>query len=569
MPFDQTALPAQPSVAGNTFAACDQCLHGVIAKLTGGRSPLAATEAWTNWAAHLAISPGKQTDLWLQAVSAMVRMWQLPRHTVGSPPKPGSGLSAGDWNDWPFSLFRAAHDAAEAWWHSATTGVRGVSERHEQVIADSIGQMLQALSPANFLPTNPELQRMTREQGGRNLLAGARNLIDDATHAKRPVNDTFVVGKTIAVTPGKVVFRNRLIELIQYKPSTSSVHPEPVLIISAWIMKYYILDLRPQNSMIRFLVGQGHTVFAISWLNPTAEDSDLTMDDYRTLGIMAAIDAIAEHIPRRKIHAAGYCLGGTLLAIAAAAMARDGDTRLASMTLFTAQTDFTEPGDLKLFIDDSELTWLDSLMSRSGGLTGGQMGGAFQMLRTGEMLWAPFVHRYLMGETDHPNDLMVWNADQTRMPHRMHSEYLRSLFLHNSLARGQFSVAGRPIALRDIRVPIFALGTEKDHVAPWRSAFKITLLTRTDVTFVLASGGHNAGVVSEIGHKGRSYRVLAMPADAATVDPDTYIAHAALHEGSWWPEWQSWLAGHSSKPARPPPMPPALCDAPGTYVFAA
>jgi polyhydroxyalkanoate synthase len=207
-------------------------------------------------------------------------------------------------------------------------------------------------------------------------------------------------------------------------------------------------------------------------------------------------------------------------------------------------------------------------MSRSGGLTGDQMGAAFQMLRAEEMIWVPFVQRYLLGETDHPNDLMAWNADQTRMPGRMHTEYLRSLFLNNALARGQFPVAGRPIALRDIRVPIFALGTAKDHVAPWRSAYKITLLARADVTFVLASGGHNAGVVSEPGHKGRSYRVLTMPEDGPTVDPDTYLGCAALHEGSWWPEWQRWLAEHSAKRVAPPEMAQALCDAPGTYVFA-
>jgi polyhydroxyalkanoate synthase len=334
-------------------------------------------------------------------------------------------------------------------------------------------------------------------------------------------------------------------------------------------MKYYILDLRPQTSLIRFLLDQGHTVFVISWRNPTAEDHDLGMDDYRDLGIMAALDAVGERLPHGKVHAAGYCLGGTMLAIAAAAMARDGDHRLASITLLAAQTDFTEPGDLKLFINDTELAWLDALMAARGGLDGGRMAAAFQMLRAEELVWHPFVHRYLLGETDHPNDLMAWNADQTRMPWRMHSDYLHSLFLRNDLAEGHFAVAGRPIVLRDISVPIFALGTSKDHIAPWRSVYKITLLARTDVTFVLASGGHNAGVVSEPGHRGRSYQVLAMPADATYVDPDAYLVRAARREGSWWPEWQRWLADRSGDRQAPPAMAAALCDAPGTYVLAA
>jgi polyhydroxyalkanoate synthase len=568
MPFDQTTLSVndQEPVAPGTFAATDQFVQGEIAKLTGGRSPLMAMEAWANWLSHLALSPGKQAELWQLAYAALLQIGDRSGPTAWSA---GSRFADEGWSNWPYRMFANAHHASETWWRNATTGVRGVSGRHEQVIAANVGQVFQALSPANFLLTNPELQRVTRERGGRNLLEGARHFVADASGAKRPVSDAFVVGKTLAITPGKVIFRNRLIELIQYAPATPSVRAEPVLIVPAWIMKYYILDLRPQNSMIRFLVEQGHTVFAISWRNPTAEDRDLTMDDYRRLGVMAALDAVGECQSGRKVHAAGYCLGGTLLAIAAAAMARDGDSRLASMTLFAAQTDFTEPGDLKRFIDDSELVWLDSLMSRSGGLTGGQMGAAFQMLRAEEMIWAPFVQRYLLGETDHPNDLMAWNADQTRLPGRMHTEYLRSLFLNNALARGQFEVAGRPIALRDIRVPIFALGTAKDHVAPWRSVYKITLLVRADVTFVLASGGHNAGVVSEPGHQGRSFRVLTMPEDGPTVDPDTYLGCAALHEGSWWPEWQHWLAGHSSKRVAPPEMVDVLCDAPGTYVFAA
>ncbi|MFL5256832.1 MAG: PHA/PHB synthase family protein [Rhodopila sp.] len=560
MPFDQTSLApvTQGAETLTPFAAYDQAVHGAVAEMTGGRSPVAVMEAWLDWASHLAISPGKQIDLCLRAAAAGAQL-----ATPQAPADATSGLSSTWFYDW----LTKAHTASRAWWHDATTGVRGVSERHEQVLDARIGEMFQAASPANSLLTNPALQRATLERGGMNLVEGVKNFATDHIGPKPPISDTYVVGKTMAITPGKVIFRNRLIELIQYEPTTPTVHPEPVLIVPAWIMKYYILDLRPQNSMIRFLVEQGHTVFAISWLNPTAEDQDMSMDDYRRDGVMAAIDTISHRLPDRKIHAAGYCLGGTMLSIAAATMARDGDDRLASMTLFTAQTDFTEPGELKLFISDTELTWLDSLMAQRGGLGGEQMGGAFQLLHADDLIWKPFVRRYVLGEADRPNDLMAWNADQTRMPRRMHSEYLRTMFLRNDLAGGRFKVGGRPIAIRDIRVPIFALGTAKDHVAPWRSAYKISLLARSDITFVLASGGHNAGVVSEPGHKGRSYRVLTLRASDSYIDPDTYLERAAAHEGSWWPEWQRWLAERSDDRVPAPAMPEALCDAPGTYVL--
>jgi polyhydroxyalkanoate synthase subunit PhaC len=559
MPFDQTSLTLarQEAETLTPFAAYDEAVQGAVAEITGGRSPVVAMEAWLDWASHLVMSPGKQIDLCLRAAAAGARLATPPADAT-------TGLSG----TWLYDWLMQAHDASRDWWREATTGVRGMSERHEQVLGARIGEVFQAASPANSLLANPALQRATLEHGGMNLVDGAKNFAADHFGPKQPIGDTYVVGKTIAITPGKVIFRNRLIELIQYEPATPTVHPEPILIVPAWIMKYYILDLRPQNSLIRFLVEQGHTVFSISWVNPTPEHQDVSMDDYRRHGVMAAIDTIRHHLPDRKIHAAGYCLGGTMLSIAAAAMARDGDDRLASMTLFAAQTDFTEPGELKLFISDTELSWLDSLMARHGGLDGERMGAAFQLLHADNLIWKPFISRYLLGETSRLNDLMAWNADQTRMPRRMHSEYLRSMFLRNDLAGGRFTVGGRPIALRDIRVPVFALGTGKDHVAPWRSVYKISLLARSDITFVLASGGHNAGVVSEPGHKGRSYRVLTMRTADAYVDPDAYLERAAAHEGSWWPEWQRWLADRSGERLPAPAMPDALCDAPGTYVLA-
>ena len=337
-------------------------------------------------------------------------------------------------------------------------------------------------------------------------------------------------------------------------------------------MKYYILDLSPQNSLVRFLTERGFTVFMISWKNPGPEDRDLRLDDYRTLGVMDALDAVADIVPDQKVHAVGYCLGGTLLSIAAAAMGRDGDGRLKSITLLAAQTDFTEAGELTLFINESQLAFLEDMMWAQGFLDAKQMAGAFQMLRSNDLIWSRVVHEYLMGERSPMIDLMAWNADSTRMPYRMHAEYLRQLFLNNDLAEGRFMVGGRPIALTDIRAPVFAVGTVRDHVAPWRSTYKIHLLTDTDVTYLLTTGGHNAGIVSEPGHGHSSFQVMTKT-DDRYIDPDRYLKEAPRKNGSWWPEWAAWLAKKSGAPVVPPPMGVAaaghapLCDAPGTYVL--
>jgi polyhydroxyalkanoate synthase subunit PhaC len=414
-------------------------------------------------------------------------------------------------------------------------------------------------------------------EGGTNLLRGAFNCIDDWDRAlgnKRPVGaEQFQVGRDVAITPGSVVFRNRLIELIQYAPATATVRPEPVLIVPAWIEKYYILDLSPANSLVKYLTGQGHTVFMISWKNPGPEDRDLSLEDYRMSGVMAALDAVTTIVPDRKVHAVGYCIGGTMLAIAAAAMARDGDLRLGSTSFLAAQTDFTEAGELMLFIDESQLAFLEDVMWEQGFLDSRQMAGAFQLLRSNDLVWSRAMRTYLLGEREPMTDLMAWNVDATRMPYRMHTDYLRSMFLDNDLAEGRFKAGGRPVALKDIGTPLFAVGTERDHVAPWHSVYKFHLLTDTEVTFLLTSGGHNAGIVSEPGHPGRRYRVATKQSDHAYVDPDVWAADTPVHEGSWWPEWTAWLARHSGAPVPPPPMGAAgagyapIGAAPGTYVL--
>jgi polyhydroxyalkanoate synthase len=410
-----------------------------------------------------------------------------------------------------------------------------------------------------------------------NLVRGALNLIADwerALGGKKPVgNEQFGVGRNVAVTPGKVIYRNRLIELIQYAAATETVRPEPVLIVPAWIMKYYILDLSPQNSLVKYLTEQGFTVFMVSWKNPGAGDRDLGLDDYRRLGLMAALDAVTAVVPKQPVHAVGYCLGGTLLAIAAAAMARDRDERLKSVTFLAAQTDFTEAGELMLFINESQITFLEDMMWAQGFLDTKQMAGAFQLLRSNDLVWSRMVRSYLMGERESMNDLMAWNADATRMPYRMHSEYLRHLFLDNDLVEGRYAVDGRPVALTDIRAPIFAVGTTRDHVAPWRSVFKIHLLTDTEVTFLLTSGGHNAGIVSEPGRPRRTYQMRTNSHQDHYADPDTWVATTPRQDGSWWPAWVRWLEARSGAPAAPPTIgaPAAgyapIGDAPGIYVL--
>ncbi|HSV29722.1 MAG TPA: alpha/beta fold hydrolase [Candidatus Omnitrophota bacterium] len=486
-----------------------------------------------------------------------------------------SRFGSAEWQRFPFNVWHQSFLFVEQWWHYATTGVRGVSKHHEAVVEFSARQLLDMLAPSNFPLTNPDVLKATLEQGGQNLVRGFTNLVDDLINTlsgQKPAPAEFRVGGDIACTPGKVVFRNKLIELIQYEPTTDKVHAEPILIVPAWIMKYYILDLSPHNSMVKWLVSQGHTVFMVSWRNPGADDRDLGMGDYRRLGVMAALDAISAIMPKQKVHGVGYCLGGTLLSIAAAAMARAGDDRLASLTLLAAQTDFEDAGEILLFIDESQVIYLEDMMWDKGYLDTKQMAGAFQMLRSNDLIWSHLIRQYMLGETDKLNDLMAWNMDATRMPYRMHAEYLRRLFVENQLAKGRYQVDGRPVALTDIRVPICAVGTTKDHVAPWKSVYKVGILTDTDVTFILCNGGHNAGIVSEPGHKHRSYQIATRADLEPYVDPDTWAEITPKHEGSWWEPWQKWLVqSGSGKQSTPPAMGakdyPALMQAPGSYVL--
>jgi polyhydroxyalkanoate synthase len=570
---------------GSRPDSIDRMVHALMGRATAGVSPAAVALATLDWSVHLASAPGKQMELIQKALRKAVRLAVYAAHAAVESdcacciePLPQDRRFDGDaWKRPPFNLIYQSFLLTQQWWYNATTGIRGVAPHSERAVEFISRQLLDLVAPSNFLLTNPELLRATTEQGGANLVRGWVNLIEDwerAIAGHKPVGvEDFPVGEKVAATSGRVVHRNRLMELIQYTPTTPNVHAEPVLIVPAWIMKYYILDLSPHNSLVQYLIDHGHTVFMISWKNPDAEDRDLGMDDYLRLGIMDALQAVSTIVPNQKVQAVGYCLGGTLLAIAAAGMARDADHRLASVTLLAAQTDFTEAGELMLFIDESQVTFLEDVMWEQGYLDTRQMAGAFQLLRSNDLIWSRMLRHYLLGEREPMIDLMAWNADATRMPYRMHSEYLRRLFLKNDLAEGRYYVGTRPIALTDIRVPVFAVGTTRDHVAPWRSTYKLHLLTDTDITYVLASGGHNAGIVSEPGRDGRSYRIATKRAADRYEDPETWQAATPAQEGSWWPAWQEWLAACSSGMKPPPDIGapdrgyPVLGEAPGTYVL--
>jgi len=545
----------------------DVHVHGQLARLTGGVSPVAMMLAWHDWWQHLLLSPGKCGELLTAAATGFVADAGQDRR-----------FAAPAWRAWPFALYATGFMQVERFWQAAASGVSGVAPHHAAVVAFAARQLLDMWSPSNFLCTNPEVLQAAWTSGGASLAAGVRNWTLDLCRRLVPPDMAVpqasglahVPGQDVAVTPGAVVLRNDLIELIQYTPQTAAVYREPLLIVPSWIMKYYILDLSPENSLVRYMVGQGHTVFMLSWRNPEQGDRDLGMDDYLEHGVLTALRHASARCGNAPVHAAGYCLGGTLLAIAAAALGggHAAVAPLASVTLLAAQTDFSEPGELGLFIDDSELAFLEALMAEQGYLSGDQMAATFQLLHARDLVWSRMMREYLLGRRSAPNDLMARNADSTRLPARMHSQYLRHLFLDNDLAAGRYLVNGRPVALSDIHTPLFVLGTERDHFSPWRSVYKIHLLCHAPTDFVLVAGGHNAGIVAAPGQAGRRFRHRQQAERQRGYDsPDEWLALAARSEGSWWPYWHQWLARHAQSPCVPPRMLDAgLVPAPGVYV---
>jgi len=562
-------------------AEVERNLRAQLAALTGGLAPDDYARAWWEWYLNVATHPPRQADLARSAYEKMLDSWQFAaRAASGEPLPPGEEdktFADPAWNVWPFNVYARAYNNWASWWHQALA--HSGSTDHGLARASFAGRLLlDAASPANFLHTNPELLKRTAAESGQNLIRGLKHWVEDVQRmtsgqGRATESTQFAVGKDVAVTPGKVVFRNRLIELLQYSPATANVYAEPVLITPAWIMKYYILDLSPRNSLVRYLVEKGHTVFMISWKNPEAADRDLGLEDYVQLGFLDALAEVRRIIPDHKVHAVGYCIGGTLLTIAAALLAVRRDHSLASVSLFAAQADFSEPGELSVFITPSQISMLEAMMNKTGVLESERMGGAFALLRSRDLMWGPAVDQYVRGERPAINDLMAWNADGTRMPARMHSEYLERLYLKNELAKGEFTLGGEPVDLAKVRVPMFVVGTETDHVAPWHSVYKVRALTRsTDYTFLLTSGGHNAGIVSGPVHPRRRHRTLTWSDATTTLSPEQWHQHARQHEGSWWPSWAQWLSEHSSArqvPARAVASAGAggvREDAPGSYV---
>lgn len=588
----------------------DAAFHTLLAKTSNGLSPIALTLAYADWAMHLAVSPGRQL---LLAQHARALAQQALTNTLQKAPAADSEgkptlemdprFSDAGWGNWPFNAMKEGFKASDAWWRESTQ-VEGVSRHNHHMVSFFTQQGVDALCPSNFAATNPEVIKRAKETMGQSWIKGyqsyARDLLAQQKQKQGANADSsepqpldFEIGKDVALTPGKVVFRNHLIELIQYTPTTKKVYPEPLLMVPSCIMKYYILDLSPANSMVRYLVGQGHTVFMISWRNPDASDRDLGMQDYLQMGVMEAMVAVKARTGAPRIHALGYCLGGTFLAIVAAALGH-GDARsqrqvrgqnphrrhedatgldnlpeLVTVTLLAASTDFSEPGELGVFIDDDQLNTLRQAMARTGYLSGRQMAGSFQFMNSRDLIWARSTRRYLLGQDEVGNDLMSWNADLTRLPERMHSEYLESLFLNNALASGHYRVGGVGVSLMDIKAPMLVVGTMRDHVSPWQSVYKIHQLTDTQTTFILAAGGHNAGIISEPGHPRRSYQMGCTEKGQAWTEPDEWAAQAPLFEGSWWDAMHNWLHDHSGEPVAPPTIKKGdvLSDAPGENVM--
>jgi polyhydroxyalkanoate synthase len=472
-----------------------------------------------------------------------------------------------------FDFIRQSYLLSARYVQDVVRHVDGLDDKTAKKVDFYSRQFMDAMSPSNFLLTNPEVLRKTRESGGENLIKGLNNLLGDLERGRGRLSikmtdmDAFRLGENIAVSPGKVVFQNELMQLIQYAPSTETVLKRPLLVVPPWINKFYILDLRPKNSFVRWAVSQGHTVFMISWVNPDERLSDLGFEDYMTSGILAALDAIEQATGERDVNAIGYCLGGTLLSATLAWMAEKGDERIRSATFFVALMDFEQVGELGVFIDEEQLSALEEKMNKRGFLEGSEMATTFNMLRANDLIWSFVVNNYLLGNEPFQFDLLYWNSDATRMPARMHSFYLRHMYQQNLLREpGGIELAGVKLDLRKVRVPAYWISTREDHIAPWRSTYRGTHLLGGRNRFVLAASGHIAGVVNPPdGGKYDHWINTELPED-----PEDWFAGATEMKGSWWPDWQRWVAatGDETVPARHPGDGglAAIEDAPGSYV---
>lgn len=551
------------------------------ARFTGNVSPAAVALAWADWAMHAATAPGHQLNVF-KAFAAIDKPAAAQATTASGPPEADRRFRDPLWDNPPFSWWRDRFLRTQHFVDEMTGDIPGVDPHHRDVVRFMARQWLDVLSPSNFGFLNPEVLSTLRETQGQSLIQGAQRWWSDlhdmaAGHAPGAGPEAckaFRVGHEIAATPGKVVYRNAYFELLQYAPPQPQTWREPILIVPSWLLKYYILDLEAQHSLVRYLVAHGHSVFMMSWHNPGAEAGDRGLGDYLNEGLLTALREVRRLTENAPVHACGYCLGGTLLAIAAATLAREkgkdkGHNPLASVTLLAAQTDFSEPGELGLFIDASQVAYLEAMMWRQGFIGGEQLAGTFQLLNSRDLIGSRLMRDYLLGKPARTTDFTVWNADTTRIPARLHSQCLRELYLNNALATGTLQVGDQPVALSDISVPMFVVATERDHISPWRSVYKMHWLYHGDLTFALVSGGHNVGVVCELGHEHSHHRVATRAAGTAYRAPEAWFAATPAMQSSWWPAWQAWLLAQGSGKSVAAPWPPArtLADAPGTYVL--
>jgi polyhydroxyalkanoate synthase len=494
-------------------------------------------------------------ELWQSTSQKMMGQSVEP---VVSPDHDDRRFRGDDWEENVlFDYIKQSYLLSARWLQNTVREVDGLDDKTAKKVDFYTRQFVDAMAPSNFVMTNPKVLRETIDTKGENLVKGLKNLLDDMERGggqlriRQTDEDAFELGRNIALTPGKVVFQNDLMQLIQYEPATEKVDKRPLLIMPPWINKYYILDLQPENSLIKWCVEQGLTVFVVSWVNPDEKLAKKTFEDYMLEGPLAALDAIEQATGARDANVIGYCLGGTLLASTLAYMAAKGDKGFKSATFFTALVDFADPGELGVFIDEEQLASLEERMDADGYLDGAAMANTFNMLRANDLIWSFVVNNYLMGRDPFPFDLLYWNADSTRMPAAMHSFYLRNMYQENKLVQpGGIELDGVPIDLRRIEVPAMILSTREDHIAPWKSTYAATQLYKGPIKFCLAGSGHIAGVVNPpVPEKYGYWTNKENPADA-----DEWLAGAEENTGSWWPEWRKWVKKHAggSIPARTP-----------------
>lgn len=572
-----------------SIARLDTEYHARLAKVTSGLSPALYATAMTDWLSHLMLSPSKRLSLAKSGVKRAVDLGGLVLNSLTgrkknnpfTAPQGDNRFTAEEWQKGPFNIASQAFLAMREWAMEAASDIPGQNPRHEAFVKFVMGQTVDALAPSNIPLMNPTVLKTTVKERGANLGRGAKFLLADGVNKllgreySNPDLERFRVGETLAVTPGKVIFRNELIELIQYTATTKTVEKEPVLIVPPWIMKYYILDLSPENSLVKFLVDRGKTVFMMSWINPGSEFRDYGIEEYLEKGVLAAMDAVQKVVKTSKINLTGYCAGGTLAIIAAAYLAREKDKRINSLTTFTAQSDFSEPGEMKVFLNESELAFMKEMMAKDGYLDKSYFAKSFSALNPNALTWGPMIQRYYLGEEPGLFDIMAWNTDLTRVPAKLHYESMSSMFVRNEIAEDRFQIKGKTLHLSQLKMPLFFVATTTDHVAPWQSVYKIhRLAPYADLCFCLTTGGHNAGIVCGPENPRRAYRLSQRQTGDPFRHPDTFLEEEVEVSGSWWPAWSNWLSSQSSGECAARKTGgtgkdrlEVLCDAPGEYVY--